>query len=171
MLTLVYLPILYILIYLSLKTNKILFILLFGILFASCKKEKTLKEFMTDSWETTYLKIEMLTVNKTDSTNVYEDSFDNNPERIAQSTYNNDGTFSAWFKNKLGEKKGVSKGTWFVKKDMLHIEYFYGGRDVKVDYKITKTANGFNAISIFDWDDDGDFDDTLWMKTKRIKTE
>ncbi len=138
-------------------------------LFVACKKEKPLKEYMVDSWQTSYLKIEMPTVNKTDSLSVFEDKFDNNPERIAQSKYNKDGTFSAWFINKKGEKKGESKGTWSVAKDTLRIEYFYGGRDVKVAYKVEKTKEGFKAVSKYDWDADGDFDDTLWMHTKRIK--
>lgn len=61
----------------------------------SCEPELSTKDFMVDSWETTYLKIEMYTVNKTDSLQVYEDKFDDNPELVAQSKYNKDGTFSA----------------------------------------------------------------------------
>ena len=153
------------------KTNKILLIFLFGMLLASCKKEKSLKNYMTNSWETTYLKIEMPTVNKTDSTSIYEDKFENNTMRVAQSKYNKDGTFSAWFRNKTGEKNSESNGLWSVKNDTLHIEYFYAGREVKVDYRITRIENGFKAISLYDWDEDGDYDDTLWMETKRLKTE
>lgn len=153
------------------KVQNLLLVIVFGILFVSCKKEKTLKEYLTDSWQTTYLKIEMPTANRSDSLSVYEDKFDNNPERIAQSKYNDDGTFSAWFINKQGEKDSESEGTWSVINDTLHIEYFYGGRNVKVDYKITKTSAGFDAKSLYDWDEDGDIDDTLLMKTKRIKKD
>lgn len=145
--------------------------IVFGTLLVSCKKEPTLQEYMIDSWQTTYLKIEMPTVNKTDSLSLYEDKFDNNPDRIAQSKYNPDGTFTAWFINKQGIKDSKSNGTWSVNQDTLHIAYFYLGRNVKVAYKVTKTNEGFNATSIYDWDDDGEIDDTLTMKTKRLKQE
>lgn len=151
------------------KAKTFLLITILGTLFVSCKQKQSLKKYMTNSWETTYLKIEMPTVNKTDSLSVFEDKFDNNPQRRAQSKYNSDGTFSAWFINPKGEKKGESKGVWSVKKDSLFIEYFYGGRDVKVAYHITKTKEGFIGKSKYDWDNDGDFDDVLVMKTKKIK--
>ncbi len=153
------------------KIQNLLLIVVFGMLFVTCKKEKSLKEYMTDSWETTYLKIEMPTVNNSDSLSVYVDEFDNNTEVIAQSKYNTDGTFSAWFVNQKGEKNAESKGIWFIKNDSLRIEYFYAGRDVKVNYKVIKTDVGFDAVSLYDWDEDGEFDDLLLMKTKRIKTE
>ena len=146
----------------------LMLLVVFGMFFASCKQNLSTKEFMVDSWETTYLKIEMPTYNKSDSLVIFEDKFDNNPARIAQSKYNADGTFSAWFINK-GEEKGESKGTWNVKSDSLYIAFFYGGRDVKVAYYITKTDEGFLGESKYDWDEDGEIDDTLLMKTKRIK--
>ncbi len=151
------------------KIKLIIIIAVFGTFFVSCKQDQQLKEFMTKSWETTYLKIEMPTVNKSDSLSVFEDKFDKNPQRIAQSKYNKDGTFSAWYINPKGEKKGESNGTWHVSKDSLFIAYFYGGRDVKVAYHITKTKKGFIGKSKYDWDNDGDFDDLLIMKTKTIK--
>ncbi|MCH3881538.1 MULTISPECIES: hypothetical protein [Tenacibaculum] len=153
---------------------KVILVVLFGTLFVGCKKEKTLSEYMVNSWETSYLKIEMPTVNKTDSLSVFEDKFDNNPERLAQSKYNKDGTFSAWFINPKEnniQKQGESKGKWSVEKDSLFIEYFYGGRDVKVAYHISKTEEGFLGKSKYDWDNDGEFDDVLIMKTKKITTK
>jgi len=152
------------------KMKLLLFIGVFGMLFVSCSHEKSIKEYMVDSWETSYLKIEMSTFQKSDSTFVFEDDFKNNPPRRAQSKYNKDGTFSAWFINPEGEKKEESTGKWKVKNDSLYIEYFYGGRDVKVSYHIKKTAEGFIGKSKFDWDNDGSFDDFLTMKTKRIQT-
>jgi hypothetical protein len=152
------------------KLKYIILIILFGTL-VGCKEEESLKEYLTDSWQTTYLKIEMPTVNKTDSLSVYVDKFDNDPEFIAQSKYNEDGTFTAWFINRENVKSNESVGTWFVKKDSLYIDYVYNGRNIKVAYKITKTDIGFDAESKYDWDEDTDFDDTLWMKTKRIKTD
>lgn len=154
----------------KMKFKVFLCVVVFGTFIVGCKQEKeaSLKEYLTNSWETTYLKIEMPTVNKSDSLSVYEDKFDNNPESIAQSKYNSDGTFSAWFVNQKGEKNGETKGTWNVKKDSLFIAYFYGGRDVNVGYHITKTTEGFLGKSKYDWDKDGDFDDILIMKTKRV---
>jgi len=145
-------------------------ILLFGMLFATCKKETALEEYMIDSWQTTYLKMEMPTYQKSDSLEVYEDKFENKPELIAQSTYHKDGTFKAWFINKNKEKISESDGKWSVKKDSLFVEFFYDDRVMKVRYHITKTEEGFIGKSTFDWDNDGDFDDFLIMKTKRIKT-
>ena len=139
--------------------KKCIYGFIFGLMLVSCSKEKSIKELMVDSWQTTYLKIEMPTASKTDSLQVFEDKFDNNPQRIAQSKYNADGTFSAWFINIEGEKKGESKGVWNVKKDSLFIEYNYGGRDVKVSYHITPIEEGFLGKSKYDWDEDGNFDD------------
>ncbi|WP_298882195.1 hypothetical protein [uncultured Polaribacter sp.] len=153
------------------KTKTLFFITLFGMLFASCEPELSTKDYMINSWETTYLKIEMETVNNTDSLNVVEDKFDNNPELVAQSKYNKDGTFSAWFKNKQGNHVSNSSGKWNVVEDSLTVEFHYGGRDMKVSYHITKTENGFVGKSKYDWDNDGKFDDLLTMKTKIIKNE
>lgn len=137
----------------------------------SCEPELSTKDFMVDSWETTYLKIEMYTVNKTDSLQVYEDKFDDNPELVAQSKYNKDGTFSAWFKNKKGVQVSRADGKWDVIGDSLKVAFTYGGRDMKVSYHITKTNEGFIGKSKYDWDEDGDYDDLLTMKTKRIKID
>ncbi|MFY0602512.1 MAG: hypothetical protein JXQ93_01075 [Flavobacteriaceae bacterium] len=152
------------------KTKYLIGLLLaFGILFVSCKEEASLKEYMTDSWQTTYLKIEMPTYQKSDSISIYEDIFEGSPpERRAQSSYKSDGTFIAWSLDKKGKRFGDSPGKWNIKGDSLHIEYFYGGRDVKVAYYIEKTAEGFKGTSKYDWDEDGANDDLLIMKTKRI---
>ncbi|MEQ6124286.1 hypothetical protein AAON49_08815 [Pseudotenacibaculum sp. MALMAid0570] len=150
----------------------LLYLGLFGMLFVSCKQEeKTLKEYMTDSWQTTYIKIEMPTFQKSDTTNVFEDKFENNPARIVQSKYNSDGSFSTWSLNREGEKYGNSEGVWGVKGDSLFLEFYYDGRNVKEAYQIEKTENGFQGKSKYDWDKDGEFDDLLIMKTKRIKLE
>ena len=140
-----------------------------GMLFVGCAKEKTLKEYMIDSWQTTYIKIEMPTFQKSDSLNVFEDKFENNPERIVQSWYKDDGTFTTWSLNREGEKYGESKGKWNIKGDSLHIEFFYNGRNVKEGYLIKRIENGFRGESKYDWDNDGEFDDLLTMKTKRIQ--
>ena len=152
------------------KINTILIIVFFGTFFVSCKSEEksSLKEYMTQSWETTYLKLEMETYQKTDSLKIYEDKFEGNVALVAQSKYNKDGTFSAWFLNLKGEKVSNSKGLWRVEKDSLFVEFSYGGRDMKVSYLIAQTQEGFIGSSKYDWDEDGDFDDILTMKTKRI---
>jgi len=150
------------------KFKAFLFTVFLGTLFASCSQEKSTEEYLLDSWETTYLKIDMPTYKKSDSTVVFEDKFLNNPPRRAQSKYHKDGTFSAWFINQKGEKQGASSGKWHVKKDSLFVEFFYGGRDVKVGYFIARTSDGFTGKCIYDWDVDGEFDDVLLMRTKRI---
>jgi hypothetical protein len=142
--------------------------LCFGTFIVACKKEKPLKEFMVDSWQTTYLKIEMKSYNNSDSLNIYEDKFDNNPELLAQSKYNKDGSFNAWFINSKGEKISESKGKWNVKKDSLFVDFFYNSKQMKVSYFIQKTEDGFIGKSEYDWDEDGKFDDFLTMKAKRI---
>lgn len=153
------------------KFKNLLFICFFGILIAACNKENSLKEYMTASWQTTYLKLEMPTYEKSDSLEVYEDKFDKNPELVAQSKYNADGTFNAWFINKKGEKISESEGKWSVEKDSLFVEFFYNNRDMKISYHITKTEEGFLGKSTYDWDNDSAFDDLLTMKTKRLKTK
>lgn len=151
--------------------KKLLFLLVFGMLFASCKREQSLRDYMVDSWETTYLKIEMPTFQKSDSTHVFEDTFENNPARRAQSSYKSDGTFVAWFVNRENIRQGDTSGKWKVEGDSLYVDFFYNQRDVKVAYKITKTEEGFQGISKSDWDNDEEFDDILVMKTKRIELE
>lgn len=153
------------------KFKSLFFFLFFGTLIVACKKEITTEDYMVNSWQTTYMKIEMPTYEKSDSLYVYEDKFENNPELIAQSTYNADGTFKAWFVNLKGEKISESSGNWSVENDSLFVDFFYNNRDIKVGYHIEKTAEGFTAKSKFDWDNDGEFDDALLMKTKQIKIQ
>ena len=159
------------------KLKVIFFVVFFGIFFATCKNEKSdkkvetktsLKDFMVGNWETQYIKIEMPTVNKTDSTSVFEDDFSKPNTGRAQSTYNNDGTFSAWFKQPDGKKVGETKGTWKTKGDSLYVDYPYLGKQVQAWYFIKQNNNKFEGKVVYDWDGDGEFDDTLQMKSKRI---
>lgn len=146
--------------------------LLFGcLLFLFCgRKDKINNDFtMVNTWETIYLKIEMPTTQKTDSTAIFEDKFENNPSRIARSQYFSDGTFEAWFVNQKGEQLDKTKGTWILDKDSLRVAYVYAGRNIKVAYKIVPLPNGFTATSLYDWDNDGEHDDVLTMKTKSLK--
>ena len=106
------------------KQRFIYVFLFFGMLFVSCSANKNSKEFMVNSWQTTYLKIEMPTHQKSDSLNVYEDKFENNPELVAQSNYKSDGTFTSWFLNKKGEKISESNVKWQVKEDSLFVQFF-----------------------------------------------
>ena len=150
------------------NSKTLFFLVVFGTLFVSCKEEKTIKEFMVDSWQTSYLKIEMATYQNSDSLYVFEDKF-NNPTQVAQSKYNSDGTFSAWFLNNNGEKLSNVDGKWSVEKDSLIVNFFYNNREMKVSYFIKKTTDGFVGKSRYDWDYDGKIDDLLTMKTTRIK--
>ncbi len=140
-------------------------------LFGACKQEESLEKYMAKSWETNYLKIEMPTFENTDSLNVFEDKFDNNPIQVAQSKYNLDGTFTAWFLTNSNQKILETDGTWNVVGDSLQVSFFYNNKEMKVSYKITKTEEGFMGESKYDWDNDGVADDFLTMKTKEIKTE
>ena len=149
--------------------RKVAFIFIFGIIFASCKQEESLQEYMAKSWQTTYIKIEMPTYQSSDSTYVFEDDFKNNPARIAQSQYKNDGTFVAWYLDSLGTRKDDAPGIWNVKGDSLFIEYEYNGKASKIAYRIKKTEEGFEGTSKHDWDEDGENDDLLIMKTKQIE--
>ncbi|GFD99194.1 hypothetical protein KUL156_17870 [Alteromonas sp. KUL156] len=154
------------------KTKHIITALIFGILFVACKQEKKgplLQEYLVGNWETTYLKIEYLTANETDSTSVFEDDFSKPNSGKAQSTYNSDGTFSAWFVQADGKKVGETNGKWKTSRDSLFVDYPYLGKQVQAWYKITQTNNGFSATSTYDWDNDGEIDDTLLMRTKKIE--
>ena len=111
----------------------------------------------------------MPTANKSDSLKVIEDRFDHDPERIAQSQYFIDGTFSAWFLTKEGKQVDRTTGKWSMKKDSLFVDFVYGWKTVTVGYKIIPIENGFKGISKYDWDNDGEYDDLLTMKTKMIK--
>jgi hypothetical protein len=150
--------------------NYITFFVL-GMFLVSCNSKPSLKQYMTDTWQTSYLKIEMLTHEKSDSTHVFEDKFENDPAIIAQSKYNKDGTFVAWYLNREGKKLDETPGTWKVEGDSLYIAYDYQGKSSKIAYHIQRTKEGFEATSQYDWDNDGEFDDVLLMKTKRIVLE
>ncbi len=154
------------------KIKHIIITLIFGMLFVACKQEKKeplLQEYLFGSWETTYLKIKYLTANETDSTAVFEDDFSKPNSGKAQSVYNRDGTFSAWFLQTDGKKVGKTNGKWKTNGDSLFVDYLYLGKQIQAWYKVTQTNTGFSAVSTYDWDDDGEIDDTLLMKTKKIQ--
>ncbi|WP_299106209.1 hypothetical protein [uncultured Tenacibaculum sp.] len=158
---------------------------IFGMFFAACKQEKKegqqevqekttsnkplLKDYMVGKWETTYIKIEYPTFQKTDSTSIFEDDFSKVDSGKAQSIYKDDGTFTAWFLQPNGQKVGESGGNWKTKGDSLYVDYPYLGKTVQAWYKITQTDTGFDGKVVYDWDNDGEFDDILIMKSKKIK--
>lgn len=123
---------------------------------------------MLHTWETEYIKITMPTQNGTDSLFVYEDDFSKPNSIKAQSIYFSDGTFESWYL-KNNKPMNKTKGNWHTKGDSLYIDYFYNQRQVKATYFIKITKNGFHGKSIYDWDNDGQKDDTLIMKSKRLK--
>ncbi|QMU63223.1 MAG: hypothetical protein GKR88_02325 [Flavobacteriaceae bacterium] len=149
----------------------IFFFTFFGVLLISCQKEKKLKEYLVGFWQTTYIKIEMPTFQKSDTTSVFEDTFENHPERIVQSSYHHDGTFTTWSVDKEGERYGDTSGTWHIKGDSLYLDFFYNERNIREAYYVEKIKNGFKAISKYDRDKDGESDDLLLMKTKQIIKE
>lgn len=164
------------------KTKLTTVIIVFGLIFVSCKKNKEvekngitkkefpiLKSFMLGNWETTYIKIDYKTYQKSDSSFVFEDDFSKPNTGKAQSKYNNDGTFSAWFKQPDGSKIGETNGHWKTKADSLYIDYIYNDKKTQVWYSIKKVAGGFEGKVIYDWDGDAEFDDTLFMKSKKLK--
>lgn len=144
------------------------FIMIMLLALACKEKKKPLSTYMIGNWETSYIKIEMATVNKTDSTSVFEDDFSKPNSGKAQSNYKKDGTFTAWFKLADGKKTGETGGIWKTKNDSLYVEYPYLGKQVKAWYRITQTSEGFDGKVIYDWDNDGDSDDILYMKSKKI---
>ena len=154
------------------KKKTFLIIVILGMLFVACKKEKSLSEYMITDWQTSYMKIEMQTANGNDSLQVYEDDFSKEKSILAQSSYKNDGTFSAWYIKLNGSKAGESSGKWKVVGDSLFLEYIVAGKIIKPSYQIKKTTEGLLAKSRYDWDNDGEKDDFLTMKLKDIsKTE
>lgn len=141
----------------------------FGILFASCKKEKfNLQEYMVGSWQTKYMNLKMPTYQKSDSVYVLEDDFSEADATLAQSTYRKDSTFTAWYLSPEKEKLSITHGKWSVKNDSLCIEFVMNNQNTKAMYFIEKTEDGFEGKSLYDWDNDGEKDDFLIMKTKRI---
>jgi hypothetical protein len=126
---------------------------------------------MLGSWETSYIKIKMLTFQKSDSLHIIENNFSKSDAGKAQSTYKKDGTFTAWFQLANGEKTGLTTGTWKTKNDSLYVDYFYLGKQIKTSYYIQQTNNnqGFEGKNIYDWDGDGTLDDHLVMQSKRIE--
>ncbi len=149
------------------KTAKT-FILLLLIAACTSPSKNNLQDYMVGSWETEYIKIEYPTIQKSDSSYVFEDDFSKPNVGRAQSLYKKDGTFSAWFQQPDGTKVGESSGLWKTKGDSLFVDYTYQGKKVEAWYIIKQTDMGFNGTVIYDWDGDGEFDDKLFMKTKKI---
>lgn len=149
---------------------KLIHIFLMAVLFLSCSspKKNKLKNFMIGSWQTEYMRIEMPTADNTDSLSVYEERFSKRNVYKAQAAYNKNGTFLAWYRSYKGEKSAETFGDWHVKGDSLYVDYFYHGKQVKAWYLIKKTKMGFDGKMVYDWDEDGKFDDTLFVKNKRI---
>ncbi|WP_442264999.1 hypothetical protein ACSIGC_11680 [Tenacibaculum sp. ZS6-P6] len=152
----------------------------FGLIFAACKSEenktpeitqqKSLNDFMIGKWETQYIKIEYNTFQKADSSYIFEDDFSTPNSGKAQSEYLNNGTFSAWFKQSDNTKVGVTSGKWKTNgNDSLYVDYLYLGKQVQVWYTIEQKENQFKGIVTYDWDNDGEKDDKLIMKSKRIQ--
>ncbi|MGG8496041.1 hypothetical protein ACQY1Q_06470 [Tenacibaculum sp. TC6] len=132
-------------------------------------KTTLLKNYMVGNWETTYIKIAYTTFKKADSLYVFEDDFSRSNSGKAQSAYADDGTFTAWFLQPDGKKVGETGGVWNTKGDSLFVDYSYLGKQVQAWYKVTQTNDGFEATVTYDWGDDGEFDDHLFMKSKRIQ--
>lgn len=124
---------------------------------------------MIGKWQTTYLKVEFETYNKSDSIFVFEDKFDAENKLVAQSEYFEDGTFKAWYLKPNGEKDGESVGKWSVVNDSLFLRYNYLGNEMNPAYSFELSETGFKARSLYDWDRDGEKDDQLIMETKRLK--
>ena len=59
---------------------------------------------------------------------------------------------------------------WNIKKDSLYIEFTVDKITTKAAYFVEKTEDGFQGKSLNDWDKDGEKDDFLLMKAKRINT-
>ena len=69
-----------------------------------------------------------------------------------------------------GKKVGETSGTWKTENDRLYVDYIYGEQHVQAWYTIEQTSTeSFTGVVIYDWDNDKEFDDTLTMKSKRIK--
>lgn len=148
--------------------KKVLFLSIFTISLFACQQKRNLEQNMLGSWETTFINIKMPTANQSDSLRTYQDDFSQPNAIKAQSNYKKDSTFTAWYQNG-NNKQNESEGKWHCKQDSLFVEYDYQGRTVKTGYKITITKEGFQAKSIYDWDNDGEKDDTLLMRSKRIR--
>lgn len=145
----------------------LLMVLLSG---CTAPEKESLKEYVVGSWETAYMKVVIPTLNNTDSVSVLEYDYNKLELGKTKTNYLKDGTFVSWFQLSNGEKAGNVKGKWTTKKDTLLLDFYTLGKQiqVKVGYLITKTPEGFNGKSIYDYDKDGKLDDTLFVKEKRI---
>lgn len=148
--------------------NTIVVILLVALVF-SCEKKSKLHNYMINKWQTTYIKVEMLTYTNSDSTSINEEFFTATNAIVPQSEYYEDGTYKSWYLNPNGGVIGEINGNWTADENNLYLEYEFANNPINITYKVTKTGEGFNAHSINDWDFDGVKDDTLYMKVKRLK--
>lgn len=147
--------------------HNICFLLLVCSLY-SCNSKIDLQKYMVASWETTYIKI-IMPNNSSEKPTVFEDDFSKPTSTKAQSIYYKNGDFEAWYLTSEGEKKGFTKGKWHCVGDTLKVNYTYNKRTINAAYKVKKTKEGFKAKSIYDWNNNGVANDTLYMRSKKIK--
>lgn len=149
--------------------RKIVAILVLLLVVFSCKKESELHKYMINKWQTTHIKIVMPTYTNSDSTSVNKEDFTSKMATVPQSEYYKDGTYKSWYLSPNGGRIGEISGNWSADDTNLYLDYTFADNPVHVSYKVTKTNEGFKAVSINDWDFDGVKDDTLHMKAKYIK--
>lgn len=138
--------------------------------FSGCKNNSEyLQNFLQNKWETTFIEIKMPTHNQSDSLFIYKDNFEKEGAVKAQSIYHNDFTFESWYMLPNGRKHGQTNGKWSINGSILTVRYFYGSRQINAEYSIKTTKYGFKAKSVYDWDNDGEQDDTLFMQAKQIQ--
>lgn len=140
----------------------------FALLSTACAPKSDLQDYMLATWETSYIKIVMLPEVDTLQAQIYEDDFSNPQSPRAQSTYHNDGSFEAWYLMPDGKKTGQTTGKWSCKKDSLYVSYSYNNRRIEAAYAVTRTPKGFQAVSIYDWNNNGVASDTLYMHALKL---
>lgn len=144
------------------------FVSLGGTLNSCNSSSLDLDRFMLSSWQTSYIKITMPTYQSSDTTSIFEDSFQKPGSVVAQSTYHFDKTFEAWYLSPEGKQMNKSFGNWATNGDSLILSYTYNKKEVNISYFIEQRNDEFSGKSISDWDNDGIHDDTLIMRSRKI---
>jgi hypothetical protein len=147
------------------------FLFLVSLLLASCGQ--SLEDYMVGKWETQVIDLEMPSAYGQDTIVQYKvdfrDETDPRSSLKARSVYKADGFFEAHYLDEQGQEVGHTPGSWSIKDEVLNVQYEYNGAKIDALYDVEITDYGWKAVSIHDWDDDGEKDDKLYMEAVRIE--
>lgn len=152
---------------------KIYLLTLFCLFFSCSSKEnkKSPSEQLVGEWRNVYMKVEMQTVNNTDSNDILEVSEENWEKmmqiRTIQTFYNADGTYNSKHTNLKDSVIYNPAGKWQIQGDSIIMSDTFPKTGLIYKYKIAIKDNNVEFWGVEDFDQDGNKDDKYYGTQKR----